>query len=72
MVRGRLRCPFFFSETLGVGGDGEEGGGEHGQGDVAVPGVVFADLVVVQSGLVFGELEGFLHGPAGSGVGFPS
>jgi len=29
--------------------------------------VVFADLVVVQSGLVFGELEGFLHGPAGSG-----
>jgi hypothetical protein len=29
--------------------------------------VVFADLVVVQAGLVVGELEGFLHGPAGSG-----
>ncbi len=34
---------------------------------MAVPGVVFADLVVVQPGLVFGELESFLHGPAGSG-----
>ncbi len=50
-----------------MGGDGEERGGEHGQGDVAVPGVVFADLVVVQAGLVLGELECFLHGPAGSG-----
>jgi hypothetical protein len=29
--------------------------------------VVFADLVVVQAGLVFGELEGFLHSPSGSG-----
>lgn len=50
-----------------MGGDGEERRGEHGQGDVPVPGLVFADLVVVQAGLVFGEREGFLHAPAGSG-----
>jgi hypothetical protein len=25
-----VALPFFFSESLGVGGDGEEGGGEHG------------------------------------------
>ena len=30
-------------ELFGVGGDGEECGGEHGQGDVPVPGVVAAD-----------------------------
>src|SRR2546421_7012998 len=34
---------------FGVGGDGEERGGEPGQGDVPVPGVVAADLVVVQA-----------------------
>lgn len=50
-----------------VGGDGQERGGEYGQGDVAVPGVVFADLVVVQTGFVLGELEGFFHRPAGAG-----
>ena len=49
----RLRSPFFGANAFGVGGDGEECGGEHGQGDVAVPGVVFADLVVVQTGFVF-------------------
>ena len=32
-----------------------------------VPGVVFADLVVVQAGLVLGELGGLFHTPAGSG-----
>jgi hypothetical protein len=50
-----------------VSGDGEERGGEHGQGDVAVLGVVFADLVVVQSGFVLGELERFLDTPTTSG-----
>jgi hypothetical protein len=44
--------------AFAVGGDGEEGG-EHGEGDVAVPGLVAADLVVIETGLVLGELEGF-------------
>jgi hypothetical protein len=37
------------------GGDGEIGVREHRQGDVPVPGVETADLVVVQAGLVFGR-----------------
>ena len=40
---------------------------EHGEGDVAVPGVVAADLVVVEAGLVLGGLEALLDGPAGPG-----
>ncbi len=32
-----------------------------------VPCLVFADLVVIEAGLVFGELECFFYGPAGSG-----
>jgi hypothetical protein len=62
-----LVVPLFDRGVVGVGGDGEERGGEHAEGDVPVPGVVAADLVVVQTGLVFGELESFLHSPAGSG-----
>ena len=41
--------------------------GEHGEGDVAVPGVVAADLVVVEAGFVFGGLEAFLDGRAEPG-----
>ena len=41
--------------------------GEHGQGDVAVPGVPAADLVVIQAGLVLGGAEAFLDRPAGPG-----
>jgi hypothetical protein len=33
-----------------VDGDGEERVGEHGEADVAVPGVILADPVVVQAG----------------------
>jgi len=47
-------------------GDGEPGQGEHGQGDVAVPGPVEADLVVVQAGLVLPGLEALLDRPAGA------
>src|SRR5712691_10346602 len=47
--------------------DREEGQGEHGQGDVPVPGVIEADLVVVQSCLAFRCLGRFLDGPAHSG-----
>jgi len=46
---------------------GQSGQGEHGQGDVGVPGPVAADLVVVQTGLVLGLLEAFLDVPARPG-----
>ena len=45
---GSAGIPFFRF----VGGDGQEGVGEHREGDVAVPGVVFADLVFVETDLV--------------------
>jgi hypothetical protein len=41
--------------------------GEQGEGDVPVPGVVAADLVLVETDLVLGGLKAFLDGPAGSG-----
>jgi hypothetical protein len=37
--------------------------GEHGEGDVPVPGAVLADLLVVQAGLALGLVEAVLHGP---------
>ena len=43
--------------------DLKEGKREHGQCGVPVPGVVAADLVVVQAGLVLGGLEAFLDRP---------
>ena len=43
--------------------------GEHGEGDMSVPGVVFADLVFVESGLVLAGAEAFFDGPAGAGDG---
>jgi hypothetical protein len=49
------------------GGDGEERAGEHGQGDVAAPGAVAADLVVVQAGLVLGLGEAVHYRPLGPG-----
>src|SRR5262249_16789540 len=48
----------------GGGGDGEEGVGEHRQGDVPVPGAVLADLVVVQPGLVLGAARQHLAAAA--------
>src|SRR5208282_4591730 len=47
----------------GMRGDGEERVGEHGQGDVPVPGLVLADLVVVQPGLVLGLGKAVLDSP---------
>jgi hypothetical protein len=41
--------------------------GEQRKGGVAVPGVIAADLVVVQAGLVLRALEALLDGPAGPG-----
>jgi hypothetical protein len=47
-------------------GDGEPGQGEHAEGDVPVPGLVEADLVVVEADLVLADLEALLHAPSGS------
>jgi hypothetical protein len=41
--------------------------GEHGQGDVSVPGVVAADLVVVEPDFGLGGLEAVLDGPTAPG-----
>ena len=49
--------------SLGGGGDGQEGAGEHGEGDPAVPGGPAADLVLVQAGEAFAGLEVLLDGP---------
>ncbi|GLY38392.1 hypothetical protein Amsp01_044160 [Amycolatopsis sp. NBRC 101858] len=54
-------------ETADFGeGDGEVGVGQHGHSDVPILSVVSADLVVVETDFVFGGLEAFLDGPAGS------
>jgi hypothetical protein len=50
-----------------VCGDGEEGVGEHGEGDVSVPCVPGADLVVVESDFILSGSETFFDGPARSG-----
>src|SRR6266480_2655137 len=51
----------------GRGGDGQEGVGQHREGDVAVPGAVAADLVVIEPGLVLGLCEAVLDRPPGPG-----
>jgi hypothetical protein len=50
-----------------LGGDGEEGVGEHGEGGPAVPGCPGADLVFVQAGAAFAGLDVLLDPPASSG-----
>jgi hypothetical protein len=52
--------PFF---GLGPAG-GQPGQGEHGQGDVGVPGPPAADLVLIEPGLVFGLLEVLFSRPS--------
>lgn len=47
--------------------DGEEGVGEHGEGDPAVPGGPASDLVFVESGQALAGLEGLLDRPSASG-----
>lgn len=46
---------------------GEQGVGEHRQGDVPVPAGVGADLVLVQTGFALAGLEGFLDPPPPAG-----
>ncbi len=50
-----------------VCGDGEEGVGEDGEGDMSVPGVPGADLVVVESDFILAGSEALFDGPARSG-----
>ena len=52
-------APFF----VFVCGDGEEGVGEHGEGDMSVPGVPGADLIVVESGFILAGSKTFFDGP---------
>jgi hypothetical protein len=61
VLAGVKRCPqasgplFRPGARNGVaGGDGEERMGQHREGDVAVPGAVAADLIVIEPGLVLG------------------
>ena len=51
------------SGFLGGGGDGADGEGGHGERDVAEHGGVEADLAVVESEVVFAELERFFDRP---------
>src|ERR1017187_1324102 len=68
VISGRAGCPQVLGPLFGFAGqDGQERMGEHGQGDMPVPGVVEADLVMVKAGLAFPCLEAFLDGPAGAG-----
>jgi hypothetical protein len=48
--------------------DGQERGGGHGQGDLGVPGVVAADLVLVEADLVLRRLEALLDRPPRAAV----
>ena len=57
IVRGGMAGVFVSAD------DGEEGVGEHGQGDPARPRGEAAELVLVQSGQALSGLEGFLHPP---------
>ncbi len=54
--------PFGLGRRRFTAGDGGEGVGEHRQGDVAVPGVVLADLVVVQPGRARAAAPGVVPG----------
>jgi hypothetical protein len=63
----RNSCLFFIAGAFAVCGDGKECRGEHGQGDVPTPGVIFADPVVIQPGPILGELERLPDSPPGSG-----
>jgi hypothetical protein len=53
--------------AFGHGRHDQEGVGEHGQGDPAVPGAPAAELVLVQAAQAFAGLEALLHRPPGPG-----
>ncbi len=58
VLSGRSGCPQVAGPLFGlVSHDREEGQGKHGQSDMPVPGVIEADLVVVQPGFAFRRFE---------------
>ncbi|GAA1547425.1 hypothetical protein GCM10009730_65670 [Streptomyces albidochromogenes] len=60
--------PFLLSRHPVAGPqDGEAGVGGHGEGDVAVPAGVAADLVVVEAAFLLRGLEAFLNRPPAAG-----
>ena len=62
-----LVCRAGLAGVLEGGGDGEDGSGEHGEGDPPVPGCPAADLVLVQADQALAGLEVLLDGPAQPG-----
>lgn len=58
--------PVFFSRALGANDD-HIGMGEERQGDVAIPSVIAADLVLIQPDFAFGLLEAGFDSPAATG-----
>jgi hypothetical protein len=61
-----LDCSASPFTCAGVGaGDGEEGVGQHGQGDVLIPAVVIADLVLIQTNSTFGRWGRSPRSPSG-------
>ena len=57
-----LVCRAGLAGVLEGGGDGEDGSGEHGEGDPPVPGCPAADLVLVQAGQALAGLEVLFDG----------
>src|SRR5829696_3587784 len=60
-------CRCWLAGPFGQGCDDQEGVGEHGQGDPAVPGPPAANLMLVQADQALAGLEAFLDGPAAPG-----
>src|SRR5215207_6246262 len=58
---------WWVAAALGHGGDHQEGVGDHGEGDPAVPGAPAADLMLVQADQLLAGLEPLLDGPPGPG-----
>src|SRR5215211_2865372 len=58
---------WWVAAALGHGGGHQEGVGDHGEGDPAVPGAPAADLMLVQADQPLAGLEPLLDGPPGSG-----
>lgn len=48
---------------MSVGEDREEGVGEHGYGDMSIPGRIEADLVIAEPDVALTSLKALLDGP---------
>src|SRR5947209_13739857 len=63
MIRQPPRSTLFPYTTLFRSRDHQERRRNHRQRDVPIPGLITANLIVIQAGLVLGGLEGLLNGP---------